>query len=221
MSTDEYKNDLSGYLDSVARQLEKAYGLLFKVRPSDAAPGPDDGLAEVVCATLDALAAGSGALTAIAERLAALDDREDASDEDELDGCEASEAASSDFDDRKKMADFHARKRERPSLLRDYENPFPQYPGSVRRSQATATTPPEAVEASAELPTSACDAWLRRTLAHGSVPAAEVISSGLAAGFSKDQVERAKKRVGARSVRIRFGPKSRCVWVLDSEPKQA
>jgi hypothetical protein len=60
-----------------------------------------------------------------------------------------------------------------------------------------------------------CDRWLRDTLAAGPILAADIFKNGSDAGFSKDQLKRAKKRIGAATRRAGFGPESECRWALD------
>jgi RecA-family ATPase len=64
----------------------------------------------------------------------------------------------------------------------------------------------------------ACEQWLRQKLSAGAVPVAELFGSGRDAGFSKDQLKRAKKRVGAATQREGFGTTSTCAWVLHAGP---
>ena len=59
-----------------------------------------------------------------------------------------------------------------------------------------------------------CEQWLRRTLAAGPVAIAEVYRGGRDAGFSKDQLKRAKRRIGTVTRRDGFGPESKCAWAL-------
>jgi hypothetical protein len=59
-----------------------------------------------------------------------------------------------------------------------------------------------------------CDAWLHAFLAGGVKPAAEVMNAGTAAGFSKDQIRRAKHRIGAVARRQGFGVDGGWFWKL-------
>ena len=59
-----------------------------------------------------------------------------------------------------------------------------------------------------------CDAWLQAFLAGGVKPAAEVINAGTAAGFSKDQIRRAKYRIGAVARKEGFDNDAQWSWVL-------
>lgn len=59
-----------------------------------------------------------------------------------------------------------------------------------------------------------CETWLRERLSKGDVEQPEVESDGRRADFSKDQLRRAKERIGATSVRVGFGPGSKCLWRL-------
>lgn len=62
-----------------------------------------------------------------------------------------------------------------------------------------------------------CDRWLRECLASGPVGTVELLEDGRSAGFSRDQLKRAKERIGARSRRIGFGRDSKCHWSLAIE----
>ena len=64
-----------------------------------------------------------------------------------------------------------------------------------------------------------CDHWLRDTLTGGPMAASEVIKNGRESGFSRDQLKRAKQRIGAETRREGFGPDSKCVWVLDANAR--
>jgi hypothetical protein len=57
-----------------------------------------------------------------------------------------------------------------------------------------------------------CDAWLHAFLAGGVKPAAEVMNASTAAGFSKDQIRRAKHRIGAVARRQGFGVDGGWFW---------
>jgi hypothetical protein len=57
-----------------------------------------------------------------------------------------------------------------------------------------------------------CQAWLRETLRVGPMQVAELLKAGRDAGFSQDQLKRAKERIGARTIREGFGPGSKCTW---------
>ena len=58
------------------------------------------------------------------------------------------------------------------------------------------------------------DTWLHSFLAGGVKPAAEVMNAGTAAGFSKDQIRRAKHRIGAVARRQGFGVDGGWFWRL-------
>ncbi|WP_217500484.1 AAA family ATPase [Rhodococcus pyridinivorans] len=63
------------------------------------------------------------------------------------------------------------------------------------------------------------DDWLRQFLAHGSQKANEVYSAADANGFSKDQIKRAKRRIGAVAERpVNPGP---WFWSLPAAPQGA
>jgi len=49
-----------------------------------------------------------------------------------------------------------------------------------------------------------CDGWLRTFLAGGLKPTIDVFKAGTAAGFTKDQLRRAKYRIGAVATRDGF-----------------
>jgi hypothetical protein len=59
-----------------------------------------------------------------------------------------------------------------------------------------------------------CDTWLQAFLAGGVKPAAEVMNAGTAAGFSKDQIRRAKHRIGVVARREGFGVDGGWFWKL-------
>lgn len=61
-----------------------------------------------------------------------------------------------------------------------------------------------------------CDEWLREVLAAGPVAAVDLYKFGANSGFSKDQLKRAKKRIGAETIRQGFGPDAQCSWSLKS-----
>jgi hypothetical protein len=63
-----------------------------------------------------------------------------------------------------------------------------------------------------------CDEWLRETLAVHDQEANEVIKAGRDAGFSRDQVNRAKRRIGIKPRRAGFGSGSKWVWSLPGQP---
>lgn len=65
-----------------------------------------------------------------------------------------------------------------------------------------------------------CDRWLREALAAGPILHSEIVSAGRMAGFSLSALNRSKRRIGAKTDRDRFGPGSKCSWVLAShEPR--
>ncbi len=66
-----------------------------------------------------------------------------------------------------------------------------------------------------------CDQWLREMLAAGPVPHAEIMSVGREAGFSRDALRRAKRRIGVTAYRDGFGPGSRFYWQLKGASSRA
>jgi len=61
------------------------------------------------------------------------------------------------------------------------------------------------------------DGWLREYLeCEGSANAADAIRDGRKAGFSEDQVRKARKRVGAKTARQGFGAGSSVRWSIDA-----
>jgi hypothetical protein len=62
-----------------------------------------------------------------------------------------------------------------------------------------------------------CDRWLRETLGAGPAPVTEILKAGKDAGFSRDALKRAKRRIGAEYGRDGFGPGSKCNWTLENE----
>jgi hypothetical protein len=61
------------------------------------------------------------------------------------------------------------------------------------------------------------DEWLREALADGPVAPAQLFVAGKINGFTVNQVQRAKERIGAKSKRSGFGPGSTCEWYLPTE----
>ena len=61
-----------------------------------------------------------------------------------------------------------------------------------------------------------CDGWLRSFLAEGVKSTIEVFKAGNAAGFSKDQIRRAKYRIGAVARKEGFEKDARWSWGLSS-----
>ncbi len=61
-----------------------------------------------------------------------------------------------------------------------------------------------------------CDGWLRGFLAEGVKATIDVFKAASAAGFSKDQIRRAKCRIGAIARREGFGPNGQWSWGLDA-----
>lgn len=59
-----------------------------------------------------------------------------------------------------------------------------------------------------------CVDWLRGMLADGRVLQTVIATDGRAAGFSPDQLKRAKRRIGAKSHRDGFGKGSQCHWEM-------
>jgi len=75
-------------------------------------------------------------------------------------------------------------------------------------------TPDEAMAAEAQQPRdkvdeAECDTWPRQLLADGPLLSKRLYEMGTAAGFSEDQVKRAKKRVGTRARKLGYGEESR------------
>lgn len=66
-----------------------------------------------------------------------------------------------------------------------------------------------------------CDRWLRETLTAGPMLAADLLKAGRDAGFSLDQLKRAKERIGVRTIREGFGPGSKCSWSMQAESHSA
>jgi hypothetical protein len=62
-----------------------------------------------------------------------------------------------------------------------------------------------------------CDEWLAETLDDGPKPAAEIYKAGRDAGFTKDDLKRSKRRIGATTNREGFGRGSKCHWSLPSK----
>jgi putative DNA primase/helicase len=63
-----------------------------------------------------------------------------------------------------------------------------------------------------------CDQWLRQALADGPVQANHLREAASDAGFTWDDVKRAKRRIRAQSERKGFGPGSKCYWHLGDPP---
>jgi hypothetical protein len=59
-----------------------------------------------------------------------------------------------------------------------------------------------------------CDDWLRTVLAEGLKSTTEVLKAGNAAGFSKDQVRRAKVRLGVVARKEGFDRDAQWSWEL-------
>ncbi len=59
-----------------------------------------------------------------------------------------------------------------------------------------------------------CDGWLRFRLESGPVPSNEIFKEGRAAGFTRDQLYDAKKRIKAGAKRDGFGPGGQWSWEL-------
>jgi hypothetical protein len=59
-----------------------------------------------------------------------------------------------------------------------------------------------------------CEGWLRETLTAGPMPAAEALRLGREAGYSPDQIKRARMSIGAKSKRQGFGPDATYHWCL-------
>ncbi len=64
----------------------------------------------------------------------------------------------------------------------------------------------------------ACKDWLRETLGSGRMLQTEVARAGKDAGFSHDQLNRAKRKIGAVTRREGFGSGARCYWELPETP---
>ena len=56
--------------------------------------------------------------------------------------------------------------------------------------------------------------WLWEIPSGGPVPHAEILIAGRRKGYTRDKVRRAKERMGAKSCRQGFGPRSRAYWEL-------
>jgi hypothetical protein len=65
---------------------------------------------------------------------------------------------------------------------------------------------------------SACEEWLRATLAVGPIPTAELRRAGDEAGFGWTTLRRARPRIGAVIRREGFGPGSKYYWQERSAP---
>jgi hypothetical protein len=59
-----------------------------------------------------------------------------------------------------------------------------------------------------------CDGWLRSLLAEGLKSSNEVFKAGNAAGFTKDQIRRAKYRIGAVAKKEGFDDDAQWSWEL-------
>ncbi len=66
-----------------------------------------------------------------------------------------------------------------------------------------------------------CDQWLREMLTAGPVLHAEIMHVGREAGFTRDALRRAKRRIGATAYRDGFGPGSRFYWQLKDASNRA
>jgi putative DNA primase/helicase len=84
-------------------------------------------------------------------------------------------------------------------------------PVSITAEQALAA---EADAGAEQAERSACEKWLRETLAAGPVPSRDVEKAGKDAGFNLTELKRAKTRIGAVSKREGFGANSKCHWSL-------
>jgi hypothetical protein len=60
--------------------------------------------------------------------------------------------------------------------------------------------------------TAAVDGWLKARLEEGEQPASDIYAAGKEAGFSKDQLKRARARMNGIVRRVGFQPK--CYWSL-------
>ena len=63
-----------------------------------------------------------------------------------------------------------------------------------------------------------CDAWLRAFLAEGARSTIEVFKAGNASGFSRDQIRRAKCRIGAVAKKEGFDKDAQWSWKLPAHP---
>jgi hypothetical protein len=66
-----------------------------------------------------------------------------------------------------------------------------------------------------------CDRWLGQALADGPVLANHLRDAAKDAGFTWDEMKRAKTRIGAQSDRKGFGPGSKCYWHLGDLPDES
>jgi putative DNA primase/helicase len=64
----------------------------------------------------------------------------------------------------------------------------------------------------------ACDLWLREVLTDGPRSAAAILASAEDEGFTKDQVRRARYRLGVAAVKAGFGAEGEWIWRLDARP---
>jgi putative DNA primase/helicase len=64
-----------------------------------------------------------------------------------------------------------------------------------------------------------CIDWLREIVSTGPVPAEDVFKAGRQAGFSQDQLKRAKRPAGVVSKRDGYGPKSRWLWMFPGDDR--
>jgi hypothetical protein len=60
----------------------------------------------------------------------------------------------------------------------------------------------------------ACDDWLRETLADGPLEATAVQTAAAQAGFSPQQIHRAKQRLGIKPRRAGFSAGAKWIWAL-------
>jgi hypothetical protein len=87
-----------------------------------------------------------------------------------------------------------------------------EWEGSTAHTARALLAPPDDDDERREV-----DSWLRDYLeAEGKANARDVIRDGKLAGFSEDQVKKARKRVGAVSIRQGFGKGSTVVWAIDA-----
>jgi hypothetical protein len=85
-------------------------------------------------------------------------------------------------------------------------------PINLDQAQRMQSAPPAVPERAAER--LECDDWLRTLLAEGDKAAVEIFKAGTAAGFTKDQIRRAKYRIGIVARREGFARDGRWSWRL-------
>jgi hypothetical protein len=89
---------------------------------------------------------------------------------------------------------------------------------SAREALSAETETNDPYKAAQREERSECARWLHEFLAPGQQWVVEINKEGLANGFSKDALKRAKCRIGAKTVRQGFGEGSKCFWQLAVNP---